>query len=153
MAEKFLFVVDPLESLNPKTDTSLAILEEACRRGIHCYACELQDIFLLDGALNFWVSRVELSHGYKTPPEYEGPKAIYKASQFDVIFMRKDPPVDQEFIAALTMMRCHDKTKGLLVILPMASFWPTKNFFAKVLLLNIRRPPWFQARKRLFLTF
>ena len=45
MTCQYLFIVDPTPTLNPKTDTTLALIEESGRRGIKTYACEIGDIF------------------------------------------------------------------------------------------------------------
>jgi glutathione synthase len=109
MAKQFLYVVDPLPSLHVESDTTLAIMEEAGARNIKNFACELKDIFLKDGRLYFMCSPVILPRGYDKPPTYLEPLAPRPADNFSVIFMRKDPPVNEDFLAALLMLRCYGK--------------------------------------------
>ena len=39
---------------------------------------------------------------------------IMDIDEFDAVLMRKDPPVDEKFIAALMMLRCHNPKKTLV---------------------------------------
>lgn len=115
MAEKYLFIVDSLSRLNVKTDTSLALLQESCARGKECFACEIVDISLQDGKLSFFCAPVSLQEGYTEPPSYLAEKALRFSDDFKVIFMRKDPPVDQRFFTALLMLRCYNPQKTLMI--------------------------------------
>jgi glutathione synthase len=109
MAKQFLYIVDPLPSLNVGSDTTLAIMEEAGSRNIKNFACEIKDIFLESGQLYFMCSEVTLPRGYIKPPVYLEPLTKRASDEFHVIFMRKDPPVNELFWAALFMLRCHGK--------------------------------------------
>ena len=46
---KWLFIIDPLETLNYKTDSTYAIMKEAYRQGINVYFCQTKDIFFKAG--------------------------------------------------------------------------------------------------------
>src|SRR5580700_3059931 len=115
MAHQFLFIVDPLPSLKVKTDTTLALVQEACARGIKCFASEIGDITLRDGLAHFLSAPIRLSKGYLKPPEYLEEKKLRSCDDFSVVFMRKDPPVDQKFFAALLMLRCFNKERTLMI--------------------------------------
>lgn len=105
MGKKFLFIVDPLSGLNVSTDTTLAIIEQSCFMGVETFACEISDISLIDGQVFFKTARVKLAKGYKKPPAYLTEKMLLKADEFDAVFMRKDPPVDQNFLSTLFMLK------------------------------------------------
>jgi glutathione synthase len=113
--DKYLFILDPLALLNVKTDTSLALMQEACARNKAAYACEISDIFLNQGELCFNTAPVELSPNYSSPPEYLAPKQVIKAHEFKIIFMRKDPPINEYFWSALLCLRSVDKKQTLVV--------------------------------------
>lgn len=115
MAQNFLYITDPLASLNPATDTTLALLQEACARGYNNFACELGDIFIRDGLLYFMAAPVSLEVGYQKPPRLEATKKAYRSDEFRVVFMRKDPPVDEQFWAALLSLRCYNKASTLMI--------------------------------------
>ncbi len=115
MPKKFLSIVDPLPSLNIASDTTLALMAEAGARGHENFACEIGDIFLLDGKVHFHAAPLSLRPGYQESPRYSSPPRKMSADEFQVIFMRKDPPVDEHFMASLLMLRCHDPKKTLVL--------------------------------------
>lgn len=115
MDKQFLYIVDPLPSLNVKTDTTLALMEEAGVRGVGNFACEIKDIFLRDGKVHFMAARVELKPSYTSPPVYLEKPADRSVDDFTAVFMRKDPPVDETFLASLLMLRCHDPKKTQMI--------------------------------------
>ena len=41
----FLFVIDPIEKLNFKTDSTIEIMDECAKQNIDIYFCEPKDIF------------------------------------------------------------------------------------------------------------
>lgn len=115
MTKKFLYIVDELTSLNVQTDTTLALMAEAHTRKVTNFACVIKDIFLRNGELWFMSAPVELRSGYKTPPTYLEALKARPAHEFQVIFMRKDPPVDDKFLAALFMLRCYEPNKTVML--------------------------------------
>ena len=92
-----LFVVDPLASLQPQADTSIAFMREAARRGHRVCACEVATLRVEPGGTPAaqWVElRVSDEDAWYVPTrEGDGP-----LGDFDVIWMRKDPPYDIEYI-------------------------------------------------------
>jgi len=129
MTRQYLYIIDPLSTLNPKTDTTLALVEEACRRGVKNYACELGDIFLDQGELSFKAAPIELDADYTKPPVYLTPKKAMKAEEFRVIFMRKDPPIDEHFWAALLLLRCYNPKKTLFINNPNSLLLANEKLF------------------------
>lgn len=111
MAKKWLFIIDPLDSLNITTDTTLALIEESNSRGIDTYVCQIEDIFLDHDLAHFLAAPVQVKKNYQQVPKSLEDKKALAADFFDAIFMRKDPPVDERFIAALLMLRCHNKDR------------------------------------------
>lgn len=131
MAKPFLSIVNPLHTLNAKTDTSLVLIQEACARGIANYACEIGDIFLRDGKVHFMAAPVHLAVGYENPPRYQAEKSCFKAEDFAAIFMRKDPPVDEAFTAALFMLRCHDASQVAVINNPDGILLANEKLFGQ----------------------
>lgn len=130
MTKKFLFILDPLTGLNVRTDTSLALMEESASRGIKTFACELKDIFLKNGQLYFLAAEVKLASGYVEPPAHSKPEA-FSSDDFAAVFMRKDPPVDENFIASLYMLRCFDPKKTLMVNHPDGLLLANEKLFGQ----------------------
>lgn len=115
MDKKFLFIMDPLNNLHVESDTSIALMEESASRGIKIFACELRDIFLNGDRAHFLAAEVKLEPGAISPPSYLSKPKAYSVEEFSAVFMRKNPPVDQNYIAALYMLRCFDQKKTLMV--------------------------------------
>ncbi|GMQ34576.1 glutathione synthase [Algoriphagus taiwanensis] len=92
-------VMDPIQSLNPKKDTSLALMLEAQKQGWEVSYLEMGDLFLKNGEALGLLRRVEILDDLK---EWFRPisTALEPLSQLDVILMRKDPPFDIEYVMA-----------------------------------------------------
>lgn len=99
MPIKLGIVMDPIADINIKKDTSFAMLIEAQRRGYEIHYIEMGDLYLDDGIPyvnsrllsvkedpNDWFSLSEASQ--------------VKLASLNVVLMRKDPPVNAEFIYA-----------------------------------------------------
>lgn len=127
----FLSILDPLERLDAEGDTSLALIQEASSRGVDNFACELKDIFVRDGKVHFLAWPIQLSKGYTKPPKPLAQKRIMRAEDFSIIFMRKDPPVDEPFIAALLMLRCHNPDEVVIVNNPDGVLLANEKLFGQ----------------------
>lgn len=93
---RFLFVMDPAESMSPDKDTTFAFLRGARALGHQSFHCLPQQVSLraVEGfaqARPIAVSDV--------PPHWElGPAQRLELTAFDVIFIRKDPPFDAAYL-------------------------------------------------------
>ena len=100
---KLAFVVDPLDHLKAYKDSSIAMMREAARRGHEIHAFEARDMIVRDGAVAASVRRLEISAGgdawYRAAEAVDRPLA-----DFAQIFMRKDPPFDQEYYYATLLL-------------------------------------------------
>jgi glutathione synthase len=151
--KKYLFIVDPLYSLNVDTDTTLAIIQEASHRGIKTFACEIKDIFLKDGSVYFMSAPIYLHQDYKSPPVYLEKPAPYAADEFNAIFMRKDPPIDESFLAALFMLRCCDHKKISLINSVDGILLANEKLFGQKVAANFFPPTLVSANKSLLKNF
>jgi len=88
----WLFVIDPIESLNYKTDSTYAMMKEAYCQEIDIFFCCMQDIFFKEG-----IKCVSKSFSFITGNYVVGVKEIAELDSFDIIFMRKDPPYDMTY--------------------------------------------------------
>jgi glutathione synthase len=107
-------IMDPMSEIHPEKDTTLALLLEAQRRGWQLYYLELTDLFLRYGAA-WGTTRPlqvfdDLNHWYRMGDRIEQP-----LDQFDVLLMRKDPPVDMNYIYATYILE-HAESNGTLVV-------------------------------------
>jgi glutathione synthase len=96
-----LFVLDPLPLINPVSDTSYVMITEARRRGHRPYYATLADLSLVGNQAMAAAREVGPSNGEPFAPLVDHSVAQHRPlSSFAVVFMRKDPPVDESFIAA-----------------------------------------------------
>ncbi|WWO95582.1 MAG: glutathione synthase [Candidatus Dasytiphilus stammeri] len=114
---KLGIVMDPISQINLKKDTSLALLIEAQRRNWKIFYMELHDIYLCNEvacALTRTISIVE----HQSPCYSFGREHHINLNDLNVILMRKDPPVDSEFIYATHILERAENTGTLIVNKP-----------------------------------
>ncbi len=96
-------VMDPIDSIKPYKDTTLAMLLEAQHRGWSIAYMELGDLFLRDGQA--WARTQALTVHDDAHNWYGmGEETVLPLSELDVILMRKDPPFDTEYIYATYLL-------------------------------------------------
>ncbi|MFI5366806.1 MAG: glutathione synthase, partial [Candidatus Binatia bacterium] len=94
-----LFIIDPLETLNLTTETSLLLVEELARRGHQASVATLADLYLSDQGAGVRAQSISLD--LSRQPFYTLAAADeHRFGDFDLVLMRKDPPVDADYIAA-----------------------------------------------------
>ncbi len=100
---KIAFLVDPLASLKPKKDSSIAMMREASRRGHEVYALEMHELFVEDATVLARAHPLAVDEDdarwYREGGAEEVPLAY-----FDLVLMRKDPPFDAEYYYATLLL-------------------------------------------------
>ena len=94
---KSLFITDTFSNLNVKKDTSILMMEEVMNLGNNAYQCEINDLFIKKGLVYTTASEIISTNKL-------GEKSEIALSEFQYAFMRKDPPVDENFINALHLL-------------------------------------------------
>ena len=94
---KSLFITDTFLNLNVKKDTSILMMEEVMNLGNNAYQCEINDLFIKKGLVYSTASEIISTNKL-------GKKSEIALSKFQYAFMRKDPPVDENFINALHLL-------------------------------------------------
>ena len=97
------FLVDPLESLKPAKDSSVAMMREAARRGHAVHAFEQRHMCWRDGAVVALTRRLEVSGDNQGWYREAAPQTRALAS-FGAVLMRKDPPYDMEYVYATHLL-------------------------------------------------
>jgi glutathione synthase len=105
--------MDPIESINPAKDTTLGILLAAQASGWEISYAELRDLWLLDGVA--W-GRLAALEVFDDPRTWfsRGARITARLGEYDVIFMRKDPPFDTEYIYSTYILE-RARLQGALV--------------------------------------
>ena len=138
MSLKVAFVMDPLESLSLKKDSTLAMIRAAQRRGWEVSYLQQEDMLLhemqpygllrtltLNGAFAETLDPSDAQNWFSL-----GEQALTPLRDLDVIMMRKDPPFDMEYIYSTYLLE-RAAELGVLVINDPASIRDcNEKFFA-----------------------
>ena len=103
LARHLGIVMDPIESINPKKDSTFAMMLAAAKRGWRISVMTLGDLSLNKDVLEL---------NYQTITVRDDPKDYFQsagfskgdATVFDLILMRKDPPFDMAFVYATYLL-------------------------------------------------
>lgn len=107
-------VMDPIQSINPKKDTTLELMLEAQARGWELIYLEMKDLHIENGRAFGTFKHVEVSQDLKSWYTFKNESKGY-LGELDVILMRKDPPFDIEFIMATYILELA-ASEGCLVV-------------------------------------
>lgn len=112
-------VMDPIQSIAPKKDSSLAMLLEASRRGYVIHYMQQADLKLLEGTA---AARSRLLEVRDDPSCWFelGAEQDILLGDLDVILMRKDPPFDMEYVYTTYILERAELAGTLVVNRPQA---------------------------------
>lgn len=114
MPIKLGIVMDPIADINIKKDTSFAMLLEAQDREYELYYIEMSDLYI-DNCIPYADCR-QLSVKQDSNDWFSlGAASAMMLADLDVILMRKDPPVNAEFIYATHIFDLAAKQGTLIV--------------------------------------
>ncbi len=119
MSVKVGIVMDPIGAIHYKKDTSLAMLLAAQSRGWDLLYMEMPDLYIRDGEARARVRPLSVA---ADPDDWYslGEASDMPLAGMDVILMRKDPPVDAEFLVATWLLEMAERA-GTLVVNPPAA--------------------------------
>jgi glutathione synthase len=102
MAYRLLFVMDPIERILPDRDTTFVFMLESQARDHAVYYCNIGDLFARD-TLPYARARRTLVR--RASPHYQLlEERTEPLAWFDAILMRKDPPVDLNYLFATHLL-------------------------------------------------
>ena len=110
-------VMDPIGSIKPYKDTTLALMLAAQARGWTLLYMELGDLWLRDGAAYGRARPVKVFDDSKHWFDLSEPQVL-PLGDLDAILMRKDPPFDLEYIAATYILERAQDAGALVVNQP-----------------------------------
>ncbi|WP_394754766.1 glutathione synthase [Crenothrix sp.] len=114
MQIKLGMVMDPIDQINIKKDTSFAMLLEAQARGWELHYMELNDLFLRNGRAYARTRTLKVQRNDSRWYEFITEQDI-ALDELQVILMRKDPPFDQEFLYATYLLELAE-SRGTYVV-------------------------------------
>ncbi len=122
-----LFIIDPIEELHLETDTTFAIMAEACRRGHYVWTATLKDLSIKGHVPWGNVTKLLVRGGKKKMWKTLRNRNI-PLENIPVIFMRKDPPFSIDYVAATHLLSLVNPKKSFILNHPAA----LRNFNEKL---------------------
>lgn len=120
MPLKLCVIMDPILSIHPQKDTTFALLLEAERRGIEIHYMTINQIVMHDHRIYGLTTPIRVND---QPTHFVSflnptPQKIV-LNKFDIIFLRKDPPFDQEYLTATYLLEIAQKSGCFIVNNPI----------------------------------
>lgn len=110
-------VMDPIESIKVKKDSTFAMLLEAQARGWQIYYMQMVDLCLKDGQPYADMQRITVTD--RTEQWFDVLETKHcPLSTLDVVLMRKDPPVDNDYYYATHILELAERAGTLVVNKP-----------------------------------
>lgn len=111
-----LFVMDPIDTINTSKDTTYVIMLEAQSRGHSIYYAEIRDLYIKNTRAYSKASPIDIrrSDDYYTLGESDE----FELEHFDIIWMRKDPPFNLDYIYATYILELADENKTRVINRP-----------------------------------
>lgn len=109
---KLAVLMDPLYCIDPRKDTTLAMLSEANRRGWECSYFTLGDLQAEEGEVFASLTPIIVAKDMLTWREKTTKKC--QLSEWDIILIRKDPPFDLSYLYATQLLSLVEQ-KGVLI--------------------------------------
>ena len=107
-------LMDDISSIKPNKDSTLAMMLEAQLRGWEIQIFDSSDMFYSDGKVHAEARRTDVKDS-ETKWHKSASSKVLNLSSLDVIFMRKDPPFDMDYIYATYLLE-QLESEGVLVI-------------------------------------
>ena len=107
-------VMDPIDSIKPAKDSTLAMMLAAQARGFELFYLEQRDLWLTDGVAFGRMRPIEVRDDLQNWATL-GAIQIERLGDMDAILMRKDPPFDMEYIYTTYILE-RAETAGALVV-------------------------------------
>jgi glutathione synthase len=112
-------VMDPIQLISFKKDSTLAILLAAERQGFELFYMQQQDLFLENGEPRAKITPLRVFDDPKRWFEL-GESRVAALEEMNVLLMRKDPPFDSEFIYSTYILEAAEQRGSLVVNKPQS---------------------------------
>jgi glutathione synthase len=119
MVRRIGVVMDPIEGISSEKDSSFAMMLEAQRRGWQTWYMQQNDIRLRGSQV---IARAAVIEVKDDPRDWYqlGPHAPIPLGELDIVLMRKDPPVDANYIYCTQLLDLATEAGCLVVNRPAA---------------------------------
>ena len=142
---RIAFVMDPLESLSLKKDSTLAMIRAAQARGWAIAYLNQGDLLFHDNRIQVFSRSLRLTEPFASSLDPAHARALSEAGNawfrlgesrmepagnFDAILMRKDPPFDMEYVYATYLLERAEEAGVVVVNRPQSLRDCNEKFFA-----------------------
>ena len=118
-----LFVIDPLDSLNPGHDTSVALMESAQQRGHRILVTTMAELGVCEARAVAACTPLRVRPAVLQDGRWRSPADWYTAGRpqrwvlddVDAVFVRTDPPVDAGYIRGTYLLDLVDPRHTLMI--------------------------------------
>ncbi len=112
-------IMDPIQLISFKKDSTLAILLAAQRQGFELFYMQQHDLFLENGEPRGNITPLRV---FDNPQRWFelGESRVVALQEMDVLLMRKDPPFDSEFIYTTYILEAAEQRGSLVVNKPQS---------------------------------
>ena len=122
-------VMDPLATLNPKKDSTLAMIEAAQRRGWRIDCIKQGDILLKRGEVIAHARDLVVDRA-RDPFYTTGDPREVRLTSYDAVLMRKDPPFDMEYVYSTYLLERAEAAGARVLNRPQSLRDCNEKFFA-----------------------
>lgn len=107
-----LIIADPVASFDPVAETTFYMIKELNRKKHGVYIATLDDLFIEEGSVQAIVHSILVTHKRNKFTHKLSQQKQVKLHEFDVILLRKDPPVDLTFLNHLAILQVLESSPG-----------------------------------------
>jgi len=129
MALNIGIVMDPINSITPYKDSSLAMMLAAQKKGWHLHYIKQNGLYLEENTVKADFKPVQVfdnnQHWFET-----GELATMEAASLDIILMRIDPPFNMEYIYTTYLLEMAEQGGSLIVNKPTSLRDANEKLFA-----------------------
>ena len=122
-------LMDDISSIKPIKDSSFAMMLEAQKRGWEIFTFDTPDMFYEDGIVFANARKTLVRDSEQDWYECEDIKAL-QLNNIDIVFMRKDPPFDMDYIYATYLLEQAENSGTLVVNKPSSLRDANEKLFA-----------------------
>lgn len=126
---KLAILMDPLHTLKPYKDSTVAMIKSAQSMGWSCAYFTQNDMFCREGRAYANASSIAVLDETKADWAKTTPLGEQPLTAFDIILMRKDPPFDMEYIYSTYALELAERDGVLVANKPQSLRDANEKFF------------------------
>lgn len=112
-------VMDAIEHISVKKDTTLALMLAAQSRGVELSYMQQHDLFIDQGVAKAQAAQLSVNDGSNGQPHFTlDEQRIISLGDLDIVLMRKDPPFDNAYIYSTYILELAEKAGALVANKP-----------------------------------